>query len=55
MSGRIIYRREALIRNAQPEALDDPLQVTAPLERVFLLAFGVSILFVLVVAAALLN
>ncbi|MDE0679954.1 MAG: hypothetical protein OXI11_07040 [Gammaproteobacteria bacterium] len=55
MSDRSIYRREALIRSAQPEALDDLLRVTAPLERVFLLAFGVSILFVLVAAAAFLN
>ncbi|MDE0359909.1 MAG: hypothetical protein OXI74_01950 [Rhodospirillaceae bacterium] len=55
MSGRSIYRREALIRNAQPEALDDLLRVTSPHERVFLLALGVTILFVLIVAAALLN
>ncbi|MCY3565860.1 MAG: hypothetical protein OXH27_06740 [Gammaproteobacteria bacterium] len=54
MSGRSVYRREALIRHAQPEALDDLLRVTAPHERVFLLAFGASILFVLV-AAAFLN
>lgn len=50
MSGRNLYRREALIHNAQPEALDDLLRVTAPRERIFLLAFGISILFVLAAA-----
>ncbi|MCY4242852.1 MAG: hypothetical protein OXD36_14060 [Rhodobacter sp.] len=33
-----LYRREALIRNVQPERLDDPLRVTARHERVFRLA-----------------
>ncbi|MDE0345143.1 MAG: hypothetical protein OXI66_05085 [Boseongicola sp.] len=55
MSTRRFFRREALIRHAQPEALDDLLRVTAPHERVFLLAFGISVLFVLVAVAALLN
>ncbi len=50
MAGRSVFRSEALIHNAQPEALDDLLRVTAPRERVFLLAFGVSILFVLAAA-----
>ncbi len=35
MSGRNIYRRDALIRSAQPEALDDLPRVTAPHERIF--------------------
>ncbi len=51
MSGRNLYRREALIRNTQPEALDDLLRVTAPHERIFLLALGACILFVLAAAA----
>ncbi|MDE0611403.1 MAG: hypothetical protein OXH88_01735 [Gammaproteobacteria bacterium] len=50
-----MFRREALLRHAQPEALDDLLRVTAAHERVFLLAFGVSVLFVLVAVAFLLN
>ncbi|MCY3879557.1 MAG: hypothetical protein OXF74_10320 [Rhodobacteraceae bacterium] len=54
MSSRNIFRREALIRHVQPEALDDLLRVTAPRERVFLLAFGVSVTFVLVAAVAML-
>lgn len=51
-SSRNPYRREALIRNTQPEALDDLLRVTAPHERIFLLALGVCVLFVVVAAAA---
>ena len=30
-----MYRQHSLIRKAQPEALDDPLNVTAPHERIF--------------------
>ena len=48
MPGRSVYRREALIRSVQPEALDDPLRVTAPHERVFL----VTLLVLLLVLAA---
>ncbi len=32
---RAVFRKEALIRSAQPEALDDLLRVTAPHERIF--------------------
>jgi len=39
-----LYRREALIRNAQPERLDDPLRVTARHERVFLFALLIVLL-----------
>ena len=46
---QIVYRREALIRKAQPESLDDPLKVTAPHERVFWTAL---LLLLLVLAAA---
>ncbi|MDE0523210.1 MAG: hypothetical protein OXH79_14760 [Boseongicola sp.] len=55
MTDRRFFRREALIRHAQPEAPDELLRVTAPHERVFLLAFGISLLFVLAIATVLLN
>ncbi|MCY3768079.1 MAG: hypothetical protein OXG56_01745 [Gammaproteobacteria bacterium] len=45
---RTIFRREALIRNAQPETLDDLLRVTAPRERIFRTAL-LALLLVLVV------
>ncbi len=35
VSGRSIYRRDALLYQAQPEAFDTPLCVTAPHERIF--------------------
>ncbi len=55
MADARMFRREALLRHAQSEALDDLLRVTAPHERVFLLAFGISVFFVLVAVAFLLN
>ncbi len=39
-----LFRKEALIRNAQPESLDDLLRVTAPHERLFQIAFVISAL-----------
>ena len=51
--GRSIYRKEALIRSAQPEALDELLRVSAPRERGFLAAFLVLSLLLLVAWAAL--
>jgi len=50
MSGRNIYRRDALIRSAQPEALNDLLRVTAPHERVFVAALLVPLLILLACA-----
>lgn len=43
MRERLIYRKEALIRSAQPEAFDGLLRVTAPRERLF----SVALVFVL--------
>ena len=51
--GRPLFRREALIRNVQPEALDDLLRVTAPRERVFLVAVVAVLLGLVAVWAAL--
>lgn len=48
MTSRSLYRREALIRNAQPEALDDLLRVTSPHERVFKVALLVLLLMLTV-------
>lgn len=45
-----VYRKDALIRKAQPEALDDPLKVTAPHQRVFTGTLLVLLLTILVVA-----
>lgn len=44
---KLVYRREAMVRSAQPESLDDLLRVTAPRERVFrvvllVLVFGLA-------------
>jgi len=52
--GGIAYRKEALIRSAQSESLDDLLQVTAPHERIFrrallVLLFGLAVWFALAV------
>jgi len=49
--GGAIFRKEALIRNTQPEALDDLLRVTAPRERI-LRAVLLALLLSLVVWGA---
>ena len=51
MRGRLIYRKEALIRSAQPVPLDGMLRVTAPHDRLFsaALAFVLLTLVALVV------
>ncbi len=51
MPARSVYRQEALIRSAQPEALDDLLRVTAPHERVFVAALLVPLLMLVAWAA----
>lgn len=51
MPGRSIYRREAILRSAQPEALDDLLRVTAPHERIFVAALLVPLLMLIAWAA----
>ncbi len=45
-----MYRKEAVIRRAQPEALDDPLKVTAPHTRLFTGALLVLWVVMLVLA-----
>lgn len=50
MPGRSVYRREAILRSAQPEALNDLLRVTAPHERVFVAALLVPLLILLACA-----
>jgi len=30
-----VFRRDSLIHKAQPEAMDEPLKVSAPHERIF--------------------
>lgn len=52
MPPKLIYRKEALIRSVQPEALDDLPRVTAPHERIFLVAL--LVLLLLLVACAVL-
>lgn len=47
MPARSIFRQEALLRSAQPEALDDLLRVTAPHERVFVVALLVPVLMLI--------
>ena len=47
MPTRSLYRREALVRSVQPEALDDLLRVTAPRERIFMAALLVPLLMLI--------
>ncbi len=51
MTGRSFYRRESLIRNVQPEALDDLPRVTAPHERIFTVTLLVLLLMLVAWAA----
>lgn len=51
MPPKLIYRKEALIRSVQPEALDDLPRVTAPHERIFLVALLVLLLLLVACAA----
>ena len=39
MSGRSVYRKDAVLHSVQPEALDDLPRVTAPHERIFRAVF----------------
>ena len=47
MPTRSIYRQEALVRSAQPEALDDLLRVAAPHEQIFVAALLVPLLMLI--------
>ena len=39
-----LFRRDSLIHRAQPEAMDEPLKVSAPQERMFRTALMVVLL-----------
>ena len=42
-----LFRRDSLIHRAQPEAMDEPLKVSAPHERMFRTALMVVLLAML--------
>lgn len=42
-----MFRRDSLIHRAQPEAMDEPLMVSAPHERMFRTALTVVLLAML--------
>ena len=42
-----LFRKDSLIHRAQPEAMDEPLQVSTPHERMFRTAFLVVLLAML--------
>ena len=42
-----LFRKDSLIHRAQPEAMDEPLQVSAPHERMFRTALLVVLLAML--------